>query len=86
MRAPSIIMPPKHVEQLISTTTLLKEIAHETKKLESMVTTLNERIAGHIRYPDPIAHYPNFIQSIDLIGIHEQHHFNLCQKYYRDGH
>ncbi|MBM7541978.1 DinB family protein [Amphibacillus cookii] len=84
MRAPSIIMPPKHGEQLISTRALFKEITHETKKLESMVTKLNERIAGHIRYPDPIAHYPNLIQSIDLIGIHEQHHFNLCQKYYRN--
>ncbi|HWI49242.1 MAG TPA: DinB family protein, partial [Rummeliibacillus sp.] len=30
----------------------------------------------------PIAHYPNLIQCIDILGIHEKHHFLLCKKYY----
>lgn len=82
MRAPSILLPPKGTEQLISINMLLEELDHETKQLETMLSGISEPIAGHIRYPDPIAHYPNLIQSIDLIGIHEQHHFHLCQKYY----
>ncbi|WP_408607805.1 DinB family protein [Bacillus xiapuensis] len=83
MKAPFIIVPPKGIKDEITFGNLLKKIDEETKSLELMVSNISEDIAGQIRFPDPIAHNPNLIQSIDLIGIHENHHFLICKKYYK---
>jgi len=85
MKAPSIIVPPKDVQYKISFEALLHAIADETRKLENLIYDISDDIAGHIRYPDPVAHHPNLIQSIHLLAIHEQHHYQLCLKYYADG-
>lgn len=82
MIAPFVILPPKGVENKISFNQLVEELETETKVLEQMVSAIEDNVAGHIRYPDPIAHHPNLIQAVQLIGLHEQHHFRLCAKYY----
>ncbi|GAA0310594.1 hypothetical protein GCM10008924_30250 [Gracilibacillus halotolerans] len=62
---------------------MLAELDKETKLLKLIVENIDDDIAGHIRFVDPLANHPNLIQSIDLLGIHEQHHFLLCNKYYQ---
>lgn len=52
----------------------------ETLTLQKLVKDIEEDIAGHIRFPDPVAHYPNLIQAIQLLAIHEQQHFNIMEK------
>ncbi|MFP7495257.1 DinB family protein [Terribacillus saccharophilus] len=83
MKAPNILQPPKNSESKPSLKQITKKLDMETEDLENMVAGMESECAGHIRYPDPLAHNPNLIQSICLIGIHEQHHFKLCKKYYR---
>lgn len=83
MRAPIILVPPEREKIKFEFEELLVELDKETKRLESLVEGINDNIAGHIRFFDPLANHPNLIQSIDLLGIHEQHHFSLCQKYYK---
>lgn len=82
MKAPFILLPPKKVENKIEFVQLKEALHNETLKLEKMVSAIDNTIAGRIHYPDSLARYPNLIQSIHLIGIHEQHHFQLCQNYY----
>ncbi|WP_067841848.1 DinB family protein [Amphibacillus sediminis] len=83
MKAPSIIAPPEERKRKLTFIELTDAIEQETQLLKEMLVDVKEEVAGHIRYPDPIAHYPNLIQSIDLLGIHEQHHFNLLRAYYK---
>ncbi len=83
MKAPFILIPPEYKKINVSFDWLLEEIEKETKLLESVVSNISDDEAGHIRFLDPLANNPNLIQGIDLLGIHERHHFLLCQKYYR---
>ena len=85
MKAPFIIMPPDKKKINVQFADLVAELDKETKLLESIVEDVNDDTAGHIRFIDPLANHPNLIQSIDLLGIHEQHHFLLCKKYYQLG-
>ncbi|WP_374068095.1 DinB family protein [Paraliobacillus sp. JSM ZJ581] len=82
MKAPFILVPPKGIESGVNFEWLLEEIDKETNYLEQIVSNITDDVAGHIRFPDPVANNPNLIQCIDLLGIHEKHHFLLCQKYY----
>ncbi|WP_394514324.1 DinB family protein [Priestia aryabhattai] len=82
MKAPFILVPPKKIRGSITFFDLKNKIEEETKQLENMVSHIEDNIAGHIRYLDPIAHNPNLIQSIHLLAIHEEHHFSLCTQYY----
>lgn len=50
--------------------------------MQELVKNIEEDIAGHIVFPDPIAHYPNLIQSIQLLAIHEKHHFIIMMAQY----
>ncbi|BAD66499.1 MULTISPECIES: DinB family protein [Shouchella] len=83
MKAPSMLIPPKEIQKNTSFAQLVTSLDAETKQLQNMVDQIKDEIAGHIRYPDPIADYPNLIQSIHLLGIHENHHFQLCKEYYK---
>ena len=85
MKAPFIIVPPDRKKISIEFDDLVAELDKETKLLEAIVEDVNDDTAGHIRFVDPLANHPNLIQSIDLLGIHEQHHFLLCKKYYQLG-
>ncbi len=56
-------------------------LEQETDKLKAQVSGVEEAVAGHIYFPDTIAHYPNLIQCVHLLAIHEQHHFDITRKY-----
>ncbi|TSB45543.1 DinB family protein [Alkalicoccobacillus porphyridii] len=84
MKAPPFIKPPSKLQEKITYKDMITELNVETRKLKSMLSNIDENIAGHIRYPDPPAHYPNLIQAIHLLVIHEQHHFKLCETYYKE--
>lgn len=81
MKAPFVLTPPKNLEQKYQFTQLQEILHNETSKLREMLSSMDEAVAGQIRYPDPIAHYPNIIQSIHLLAINEEHHFKLTEKY-----
>lgn len=81
MKAPFVLMPPKNVSQKYHFTDIQQLLDSETARLKNKLSRMDERVAGQIYYPDPIAHYPNVIQSIHLLAIHEQHHFDLTRKY-----
>ncbi|ENH97262.1 hypothetical protein J416_06500 [Gracilibacillus halophilus YIM-C55.5] len=84
MKAPFILVPPKNIRYRVNFDSLIEALDNETKQLERQVSNISDNVAGHIRFLDPIANYPNLIQSIDLLGIHEKHHFLLCKKYYSE--
>lgn len=77
MPAPSVLVPPAGLENKYNFTEVQNLLAVETDKLKRQLATIPDNIAGHIRFPDPIAHYPNVIQSVQLLGIHEKHHFKI---------
>lgn len=52
----------------------------ETDRLMVNLNTIRQDVAGQIYYPDPIADYPNLVQCVHLLAIHEQHHFNIMRK------
>lgn len=56
----------------------------ETSRLQKKLENMDQDIAGQIYYPDPVADHPNLIQSIHLLAIHEQHHFQLTKNYYKN--
>ncbi|TMW70375.1 DinB family protein [Alteribacter natronophilus] len=82
LKAPAVLMPPEGEKIKLSLAELTQMTDLETKRLEEMTVCLDERVAGHIRYPDPVAGFPNVIQSVHLLAIHEKHHFTLCGRYY----
>lgn len=57
-------------------------LSRETDEIKKLVQNIEENIAGHIVFLDPIAHYPNLIQSIQLLAIHEKHHFMIMKNNY----
>lgn len=83
MKAPFVLTPPKNLKKKYSINEIQQLLQSETAKLKKMLVNMDEPIAGHIRYPDPVAYYPNIIQSIHLLAIHEQHHFDLYKKYHQ---
>lgn len=81
MEAPFLIKPKRTIIGAYTLQELLRMLQRETTKLREIVRRLDEDIAGNIYYVDPVAHHPNLIQSIHLLAIHEQHHFDLVKKY-----
>ncbi|MEN2467912.1 DinB family protein [Ornithinibacillus sp. JPR2-1] len=81
MKAPYVLTPPKNLNQTYTLLDIQQLLINETNKFKNLVAELEEPVAGHIRYPDPVAHYPNVIQSVHLLAIHEQHHFSLTEGY-----
>jgi hypothetical protein len=52
-------------------------LVKETLKISTMVANIEEDIAGHIVFLDPVANNPNLIQAIQLLAIHEAHHIRI---------
>lgn len=63
----------------MNVTQLEQLLTRETDEIKKLVQNIEENIAGHIVFLDPIAHYPNLIQSIQLLAIHEKHHFMIME-------
>ncbi|WP_052345711.1 hypothetical protein [Paucisalibacillus sp. EB02] len=83
MNAPFLLTPTKNIYQKYDLKELQKLLHSETDKIKYKLSNIDEKVAGQIHYPDPIAYYPNVIQSVHLLAIHEQHHFDLVIKYER---
>ncbi|WP_164669725.1 DinB family protein [Virgibacillus doumboii] len=81
MNAPFLIKPPSNVSDKWRFEDIKDLLELETARLKSNLKNIEEDVAGQIYYPDPIAGYPNLVQCIHLLAIHEQHHFNLVKKY-----
>lgn len=81
MRAPFLLVPPGILSQKYNFADVQELLRTETAQLKIKLSGIDEHVAGQIKYPDPIAHYPNIIQSVHLLAIHEQHHFTLVKKY-----
>lgn len=79
MRAPSILVPSKKIRFVLNSYDIEHLLINETLSLQKLVKDIDEDVAGHIIFPDPIAHYPNLIQAIQLLAIHERHHFNIMK-------
>lgn len=84
MNAPFPIKPPDGLEGKWKFDEVQALLENETDKLMRNLNDMEQNIAGQIYYPDPIAGYPNLVQCVHLLGIHEQHHFTIVKKYYND--
>ena len=82
MKAPWILIPSKKVYDSMNVKELEELLSSETDEIKKLVQNIEENIAGHIVFLDPIAHYPNLIQSIQLLAIHEKHHFMIMKNNY----
>lgn len=82
MRAPGILVPPSKIRFTLSSDEIEQLLVNETSAMQELVKNIEENIAGHIVFPDPLAHYPNLIQSIQLLAIHEKHHFRIMAEQY----
>jgi len=83
MRAPAILVPPKKIRFVLNSDEIEQLLITETSAMKELVKDIEENIAGHIVFPDPLAHYPNLIQSIQLLAIHEKHHFRIMEQQYQ---
>ncbi|PJN63443.1 DinB family protein [Bacillus mycoides] len=83
MKAPWILIPSKKVYYSMNVNELEELLSRETDEIKKLVQNIEEDIAGHIVFLDPIAHYPNLIQSIQLLAIHEKHHFSIMKNNYK---
>jgi hypothetical protein len=80
MKAPFVIVPEHNKDNPIRFIKLKDNIEDETNQIKSILDKIDEKIAGHIRYPDPVVNYPNLIQSVQIVGFHEINHFNIVHK------
>lgn len=83
MKAPWILIPPKKIRHSMNVRELEQLLLNETNEMEAVVKNIEEDIAGHIVFLDPIANYPNLIQAIQLLAIHEKHHFIMIENNYK---
>lgn len=75
MNAPRILNPSMKREYSKGELRLMLE--SETEKILNIVRRLNNDDRLWIRYPDPVPGYPNVIQTIMLLKIHEMHHYRI---------
>ncbi|TQR21402.1 DinB family protein [Psychrobacillus vulpis] len=80
MNAPFILNPSNKIYNSMDFTQLNQLLINETLKVSKIVDNIEEDIAGHIIFLDPVANFPNLIQAIQLLAIHEAHHFRIIQK------
>lgn len=81
MPAPSILVPPAGLKEKYNFTEVQNFLEVETGRLKRQLANISDDVAGHIRFPDPVADYPNVVQSVQLLGIHEKHHFDIVKAY-----
>ncbi|WP_080871993.1 hypothetical protein [Oceanobacillus timonensis] len=75
MKAPFILKPKmKREYTLIELRELLEA---ETEKLKNCVAYLTKEQCYWIKYPDPVPAYPNVVQVVKLLRIHEEHHYTV---------
>lgn len=52
----------------------------ETDLIKSLVRNHTEKEILCIRLPDPVPNFPNILQTIKLIEIHERHHYKIVSE------
>ncbi|WP_414043184.1 DinB family protein [Macrococcus sp. EM39E] len=86
MKAPAILNPKLNVEYRLED--LFDLLEAETELLKEQVGLLNDQQVQKIRYPDPVPKYPNVVQVVKLLYIHEKHHYEVVsarnEQYHRD--
>ncbi|WP_286925797.1 MULTISPECIES: DinB family protein [Lysinibacillus] len=80
MKAPRILVPAQKIQFSLNSKDIEQLLVNDTMAMKRLVEGIEEDIAGHIIFPDPIAHYPNLIQAIQLLAIHERHHFEIIER------
>ncbi|MEF3329739.1 DinB family protein [Oceanobacillus oncorhynchi] len=75
MKAPFILKPKMKREYTL--TELRDLLEEETEKMKKCVASLTKEQCYWIRYPDPVPGYPNVIQVVKLLKIHEEHHYRV---------
>src|SRR5699024_4855052 len=81
MPAPSALVPHAGLKDKYNFTEVQNLLDVETGRLKRQLANISDDVAGHIRFPDPVANFPNVIQSVQLLGIHEKHHFDIVKAY-----
>lgn len=82
MKAPRMLEPKMKKDYSKGELRLMLEA--ETSKLKRLVENLKDEEAYWIRYPDPVPGYPNIVQAVKLIKIHEAHHYEVLMRRERD--
>ncbi|MFD1064776.1 DinB family protein [Oceanobacillus locisalsi] len=78
MKAPFILKPKMKREYTLAE--LRELLEEETEKLKSCVAQLTKEQCYWIRYPDPVPAYPNVVQVVKLLRIHEEHHYTVVME------
>ncbi|GGP10296.1 DinB family protein [Oceanobacillus neutriphilus] len=78
MKAPFILKPKMKREYALEELRNLLE--EETEKLKSCVESLTKEQCYWIRYPDPVPEYPNVVQVVKPLRIHEEHHYMVVME------
>ncbi|MCT1901537.1 DinB family protein [Oceanobacillus sojae] len=78
MKAPFILKPRMKREYTLEELRDLLE--EETEKMKSCVDSLTKEQCYWIRYPDPVPDYPNVVQVVKLLRIHEEHHYMVVME------
>lgn len=79
MKAPFILVPPKSIYRKWNFKGLNQLLYKETWTISKLVEGIEEEVAGHIIFIDPVAYHPNLIQAVQLLAIHETHHFRIIE-------
>ncbi|WP_100012563.1 DinB family protein [Lentibacillus sediminis] len=75
----AILDPPKKIHSTMDFNELNQILTKESSKVAKIVEDIDEDLAGHIIFLDPVAHNPNLIQAIQLLAIHEAHHIRIIE-------
>lgn len=78
MPAPFVLVPG-NVDHL-SKGELRLLLEEETVKIQKLLANLTDKEIYCIRLPDPVPNYPNIIQTIKLLEIHERHHYEIVME------
>lgn len=78
MKAPKFLEPD--MDRRYSKGELRLMLEEETEQLKKLVQNLSDDEAYSIRYPDPIPDYPNVVQTVKLLLIHEKHHYHVLME------
>ncbi len=78
MKAPKILVPK--MERRYSKGELRLMLEAETERIRELLQDLSDAEVYTIRYPDPVPDYPNIVQWMKLVLIHEKHHYEVLMK------
>lgn len=79
LRAPFPIRPQRPATAL-SSEAVMEALTKETELLENLLLSEDERILGHVWLWDPVMGSVNLVQVVDLLALHEEHHFEILRR------